>query len=274
MKIVAASLNETFAEAAFTRQSAVFDELYTGNTIVKYKRLRVRQHVLKYLAPGGSVLELNAGTGEDALFFARQGFKVHATDISVGMQHELKQKVSNNKLDGMVSTEVCSFTQLDQLKNKGPYDLIFSNFAGLNCTNELDKVLASFDDLLSPGGMVTLVILPKFCLWETLLVFKGKFGTAFRRFFSKRGRQARVEDTWFKCWYYNPSYIVGRLSNNFQLLGVEGLCSLVPPSYIEGFAEKHLRTYNFLKEKEDKLKSRWPWKYIGDYYIISLRKNE
>jgi len=26
------------------------------------------------------------------------------------------------------------------------------------------------------------------------------------------------------------------------------------------------------KEKEDKLKSRWPWNSIGDYYIISLRK--
>jgi len=92
MKSVAPSLNETLAEAAFSRQSAVFDQLYAGNTIVSYKRQRVRDHVLKYMAPGNSILELNAGTGEDATFFARKGFKVHATDISVGMQSELKKK--------------------------------------------------------------------------------------------------------------------------------------------------------------------------------------
>ncbi len=272
MKTIVANMNETLAEAAFSRQSVVFDELYAGNTIVNYKRERVRDHVLKYMAPGNSILELNAGTGEDATFFARKGFKVHATDISVGMQSELKKKALENKLDGMISTELCSFTKLDQLENKGPYDLIFSNFAGLNCTNELDKVLASFDSLLNPGGVVTLVILPKFCLWEMLLLFKGKFRTAFRRFFSKTGTKAHVEDTYFKCWYYNPSYIIKRIRNNFQVLGIEGLCTIVPPSYIEGFAEKHPRAYRFLKEKEDKLKSRWPWKYIGDYYIISLRK--
>ena len=273
MKTIAPSLNEQLAEAAFTRQSAVFDKLYSGNTIVNYKRARVRQHVLTCLAPGSNILELNAGTGEDALFFARHGFKVHATDISAGMQRELKKKASENKFDHMISTEACSFTQLDQLENKGPYDLIFSNLAGLNCTNELDKVLASFDGLLNPGGTITLIILPKFCLWELLLIFKGKFATAFRRFLSKTGRKARVEDTWFKCWYYNPSYIIKRLSGNFQLLGLEGLCTLVPPSYIEGFAEKYPRAYRFLKEKEDKMKSRWPWKYVGDYYIISLRKS-
>ena len=273
MKTVTADLNEQFAEAAFTRQSAVFDEYYSRNTIISYKRDRVRQHVLKYMAPDASILELNAGTGEDALFFAQQGFKVHATDISAGMQRELKQKIRGNKLDDKVGTEVCSFTQLDRLENKGPYDLIFSNFAGLNCTGELDKVLASFDGLLKPGGVVTLVILPKFCLWELLLLFKGKFRTAFRRFFSKAGRKAHVEGVIFKCWYYNPSYIIKRLKNKFKVLGVEGLCTILPPSYIEGFAEKHSAAYRFLKEKEDTLKSGWPWRYIGDYYIISLRKN-
>ena len=272
MKTIAAGLNEQLAEAAFTRQSVIFDELYSGNTIVNYKRERVRQHVLKHLAPGGNILELNAGTGEDAVFFARQGFKVHATDISAGMQHELRLKAEKNMLEGSISTELCSYTQLNQLKNVGPYDLIFSNFAGLNCTDELDKVLDSFDMLLKPGGMVTLVILPKFCLWETLLLFKGKFKTAFRRFFSARGRKAHIEGAYFKCWYYNPSYIVKRLKANYRLLGIEGLCTIVPPYYIEGFAEKHPQAYRFLKEKEEKLNARRPWRSIGDYYIISFKR--
>jgi hypothetical protein len=50
------------------------------------------------------------------------------------------------------------------------------------------------------------------------------------------------------------------------------LCTLVPPSYIENFAEKHPRTFAILKRKEDKWKASWPWRSLGDYYIISFSK--
>ncbi len=272
MKILSPDINEHLAEAAFTSQSGIFDEIYSGNTIVNYKRDRVRSHVLQYLQPGASILELNSGTGEDALFFSQKGYWVHATDLSEGMQRHLKQKIELNGMSDNVSTELCSFTKLEDLQNRRPFDYIFSNFAGLNCTNELDKVLKSFGDLLKPNGVVTLVILPKFCLWETSMLFKGKFKTAFRRLSGSKGADAHIEGVHFKCWYYNPSFVIKTLKNEFDLLSIEGLCTIVPPSYIENFAEKHPSAYQFLKKKEDKLKTRWPWKYIGDYYIISLVK--
>jgi len=272
MSTVLNHINEQKAAEAFSGQAPMFDEIYGEDTIIAYKRERVRRHVLRRVKPGGSILELNCGTGEDAVYFAGRGHKVHATDISAGMLYQLVQKVGQHKMNKKISFELCSYTNLPELKNKGPFDLIFSNFAGLNCTGELDKVLASLSSLLNPGGLITLVILPKFCLWETLLLFKGKFRTAFRRFFSGNGRKARVEGTYFKCWYYNPSYITKRLKNEFDLVGLEGLCTIVPPSYIEGFAEKHPSGYLFFKKWENKLKTKWPWRVIGDYYIISLRK--
>ena len=265
-------LYEQQAATAFGKQSSVFDEIYSGNAIIQYKRKRVRDHVEELIKPQSKILELNAGTGEDAIYFAQQGHNVHATDISAGMLERLNEKVKNKKLEKNVISEICSFTMLDQLNNKGPYDLIFSNFAGLNCTNELDKVLQSFSSLLGKGGIVTLVVLPKFCLWETLLVFKGKFKTAFRRFFSAKGRKAHIEGEYFQCWYYDPSFIRKHLQKEFDLIQVEGLCSIVPPSYIENFAEKHSKVFNFLKTKEEKWKTNWPWRSVGDYYIISLRK--
>ncbi|MEP7163286.1 MAG: class I SAM-dependent methyltransferase [Ferruginibacter sp.] len=272
MSLQPAHINEEQAAIAFNKQSVVFDELYAANTIIQYKRSRVREHALKYLKPHSNILELNAGTGDDAVFFARQGHHVHATDISTGMQEKLREKVIKDQLTGLVSNEVCSFTELGSLKNKGPYDLIFSNFAGLNCTAELEKVLHSFEGLLKPGGMVTLVMLPKFCLWETLLVFKGKFKTAGRRFFSSKGRKAHIDGHWFTCWYYSPKFILQHLKDKYRFVEIEGLCTIVPPSYIENFAERHPKLYSFLTAKENKLKNKWPWKYVGDYFIITLRK--
>src|SRR5690606_5597122 len=169
--------------------------------------------------------------------------------------------------------ERCSFTSLARLHNKGPYDFIFSNFAGLNCTDKLDQVLDDLPALLKPGGMITLVFLPAFCLWEFLLLFKGKFKTATRRLFGKNGVQAHMEGVIFKCWYYRPSYVIRRLRSSCLLMQAEGLCTLVPPSYIEQFAEKYPRFYRFLQKKENRLKDKWPWKYMGDYVILTFKKH-
>lgn len=272
MNVIDLNINEALTASAFTEQSVKFDDLYSKNPIIKYKRKRVRDHLSKFIVPGQNILELNSGTGEDVVWLAQENCNVHATDISVGMQRVLKQKIKTKGLEKLVNTEICSFTALENLKQRGPYDLIFSNFAGLNCTGDLDKVLLSFSKLLKPKGIVTLVILPKFCLWEFLLIFKGKAKTASRRLFSKKGVSARVEQTYFTCWYYNPSYIIKYLKKDFELLSIEGLCTIVPPSYIENFAEKFPKLFSSLCKIENAWKNKWPWKYIGDYYIISLQK--
>lgn len=265
---------EQRAAAAFGKQSTVFDETYKHNTIVHYKRQRVRAVLQQVLRPHSHILELNSGTGEDAIWLAQQGHRVHATDVSAGMQQVLQQKVAAAGLTASISKELCSFTQLEHLQHQGPYDCIFSNFAGLNCTGELHKVLARFDALLTPGGVAVLVVLPSFCLWELLLLFKGKFKTAFRRLWSKKGVPAHLEGHHFTCWYYNPSYIQKALGAGFTTQVLEGLCTIVPPSYIEHFAERWPRLYPWLCRKEDQWKSSWPWQYWGDYYIIVLEKKQ
>src|SRR6476620_3299872 len=246
MKMISVNVNEQQAASAFSKQSEIFDAIYSDNIIIQYKRKRVRDHINQFLAPNSTILELNSGTGEDAIWFAQQGHQVHATDISSGMQEVLIDKVKEAELTSNISYEQCSYTQLEQLKQQGPYDLIFSNFAGLNCTGELDKVLQSLPSLLNPGGMVTLVVLPPFCLWETLLALKGDFKTAFRRTFSRKGVTAHLEGKYFTCWYYRPSYIINHVKGKMELLGIEGLCTIVPPSYLERFPHKRPRLFRRL----------------------------
>ncbi len=267
-------VHEQAATAAFSKQAPLFDLLYGRDNIIQYKRKRVREHVMRFLPAGSHILELNAGTGDDAVYFAQQGHTIHATDISAGMQRVLEKKISEAQLENKVTREICSFTELENLRQPGPYDLIFSNFAGLNCTPNLEKVLDSFAFLVKPGGLVTLVVLPRFCLWEFMLLFKGKFKTAFRRFSGHRGTPAHIEGEYFRCWYYAPSFIQKKLGGSFETINLEGLCTLVAPSYMENFAVKHPKLYRWLEKKEDKWKARWPWKSIGDYFIITLRKKD
>lgn len=270
--MIEANSQEQLAATAFNKQSSIFDALYAQNVIIQYKRKRVRQHVEQYISANSNILELNAGTGEDAVYFARQGHQINATDIAENMQQILKEKVKQYNLTHKIATELCSFTQLDKLQNKGPYDVIFSNFAGLNCTGKLDKVVLSFSPLLKQGGIVTLVLLPPFCLWEVLLLLKGNFKTALRRFNCKRGVAAQIEGVQFTCWYYKPRFVIDCMKNDYELLSVEGLCSIVPPSYFEKFPNKHKQLFQKLVAWENKLKNTWPWKNIGDYYIVSFRK--
>jgi ubiquinone/menaquinone biosynthesis C-methylase UbiE len=106
--------NKQETARAFNLQSAIFDDLYQGNTIIQYKRERVRSHVLGHLPANSSILELNSGTGEDAVFFGKKGFRVHATDLSEGMLKVLLRKTTDNQLEDRVSQERCSFTELSE----------------------------------------------------------------------------------------------------------------------------------------------------------------
>ena len=65
MKAILNHNNEDQVAIAFNHQSAGFDDLYGLNTIIQYKRERVRERLLSYLKPESHILEINAGTGED-----------------------------------------------------------------------------------------------------------------------------------------------------------------------------------------------------------------
>lgn len=77
--------------AAFSRQSSSFDDIEENNEILQWMRMQIHAHCSRHFKPGDHILELNCGTGIDAVFFAEQGMKVHATDLSDGMLGELKK---------------------------------------------------------------------------------------------------------------------------------------------------------------------------------------
>ena len=52
------NVNEDNAAKAFSKQAAVFDQYDAGNTIIQYKRRRVRERVERDLAPDSAILRI------------------------------------------------------------------------------------------------------------------------------------------------------------------------------------------------------------------------
>src|SRR5215831_16929809 len=78
---------------AFSRQSSHYDADDLQNPLLHDMRVQVYQHVSKFLNKPSRILELNSGTGIDALYFAQHGHLVHATDLSDGMIEQIKMKI-------------------------------------------------------------------------------------------------------------------------------------------------------------------------------------
>lgn len=256
---------------AFSKQSVVFDDLDKSNPIIQWMRNKIRSHVLSQCMPGGRMLELNAGTGLDAVFFAQHGLFVYATDNAEGMINELNRKAEKLNLGDKISTEKCSFTELDKLQTK-EFDYIFSNFGGLNCTDRLDEVIQSFSHLLKSGGKATLVIMPPVSPWELLMSLKGNFKVAFRRL-KKNGTPSNVEGVSFKSYYYSPRSVAKMFGNNYNVIAIKGLGSIVPPPFLDKYAVKSPGLFKILTVMENAVSNAWPFNAWADHFIITMQKN-
>jgi ubiquinone/menaquinone biosynthesis C-methylase UbiE len=232
-------------------------------------RNKVYTHLMRLVPHGARILELNAGTGTDAVQLAQRGYFVHATDIAPGMLNRLLEKVNQLGLENRVTMEARSFLSLQNVQG-APFDAVFSDLGGLNCVPDLTPVIQQLPKILKPGGIVTWVLMPHVCLWEMAEVFRGNFSLAFRRF-SRSTVRAHLEGLNFDVYYFSPRQVIRWFGKDFELLSLEGLSVITPTAESKNFAKWHPRLYQFLSWLDDRLSPHWPWNGWGDFYIITMR---
>ena len=254
---------------AFSRKAKVYDEFGEGHPHLARMRHKVYDHVFRFLRPGDRILELNAGTGTDAVYFAQRGHAVHAIDISPGMLTAISEKIERYGLQDQIAVQACSFTELEKVQ-AGPYQYVFSNFGGLNCIPDLAQVSRQLSRVLSPGGHVTWVILPPICPWELAQIFRGQFKLATRRL-HPQGVLAHVEGVHFMTYYFSPQQVLRALGNDFHLRALEGLSILTPPADHKDFAYRFPRLYQLLARLDDRLSQVPPFNRWGDFTILTAR---
>ncbi|AOW21474.1 class I SAM-dependent methyltransferase [Urechidicola croceus] len=258
-------------DKGFSKISHEYEKLDKYSKLINWMRNRVRTNISSRIKSGDTILEINCGSGIDAVYFAKKGNKVHATDISQGMIEYVESKISSENLQEKLTCEILSFQKLNEL-NKIKFDHIFSNFGGLNCVNEsgLTSIFNSFDILLKPQGQITLVIMPKICFWEFLKIFKGK-KDAFRRL-KKNGIFANIEGEKVKTYYHSSQKIKKLLKNNFTDFKIENISFLGPTGNHNQFPTNYPFLFKIVK-KIDFLSNKLSFMNgFGDYYILSCRR--
>ena len=252
---------------AFSRKAPLYDAFGVDHPNLARMRRRVYAHLEAVMPPTAHLLELNAGTGADAVELVRRGYTVHATDIAPGMVAEIERKIDRHDLANQLTVQQCSFTDLRHVTG-GPFDGIFSNAGGLNCTPDLAPIAAQLPALLRPGSVVTWVIMPRFCPWELLTVFKDP-ATATRRL---TGRAvASVEGVRFETTYFSARQARRAFGPAFEPIRLEGLLVTVPPADNKAFARKHPALYRLLVRLDGWLSPLPPFNHWGDFFILSLR---
>ncbi len=255
---------------AFSRTARRYDDFAEDHPHLTRIRSKVYAHVERAVPRGSTILELNAGTGTDAVELALRGYRVHATDIAPGMLQRGRDKVARLGLEDRVSIEARSFLDLDGATG-GPYDAVFSDLGGLNCTSDLRPVIASLDRLLRPGGVVVWVLMPRICLWELGLAFTGQLGLASRRL-RRHGSRAHLEGLSFDVHYFDPGRVLRDFGAGYELIALEGLSVITPTAESKNLARRHPRIYGALCWLDDRLAPRAPFSGWGDFFIVSLRR--
>jgi len=255
---------------AFTRTAAKYDAFGDDHPHLTRIRRKVYAAVERAVAPGSRILELNAGTGTDAVHLARHGFSVHATDIAPGMLERIRDKVAAGQLEGRVTVQDCSFLDLDRVTG-APYDAVLSNLGGLNCAADLASVLGGLDQVLVPGGTAVLVVMPPICLWELSLVFTGQFRLAVRRL-SRGGTRAHLEGREFTVHYFTPRQVAAALGPRYEVVTVEGLSVITPTAESKNLAKRHPAVYRTLARIDDRLAPHAPFSRWGDFFVLTARR--
>lgn len=219
------------------------------------------------------ILEINCGTGVDALRLATLGHYVTATDASAVMIQEAGKKITFEVKDNLHFLQL-SFSERSGYSFAQPFDIVFSNFGGLNCIDEkaLQQLNNDLAKITNPNAALFFVVMGKFCLWETawhLLTIKP--ATAFRRL--KGQASFAVNGNSMPIYYYSP-HSFSKLFNNYYHCYNHAVGLFVPPSYLESFFLKHPSTLSYLDKLEKRFSNREWMSHFADHYCIVLKRNK
>src|SRR5688572_27985980 len=191
----------------FDAVAPIYDQLFSFGATGKLQRQKVWDYLLSepYFSSPRDVLDINCGTGEDALWFAAHGHTVVATDDSEAMLRVARDKDrSDLRIPPVFLKHDLREKEWKWLPDS--FEVVCSNFSGMNCfgPEDMPNIAGNLLRIMKPQGRLILVLFGRFCISEMMyFATKGKFASAGRRM-SNRPVTANVEGQEVKVWYHSP----------------------------------------------------------------------
>jgi SAM-dependent methyltransferase len=261
--------------APFDAIASTYDDTFTNSSIGRAQRQLVWLEADRAFSIGHQILEINCGTGIDALHLASRGIEVTACDSAPAMIEVARHRLNASAFPRAVDLRCLAIEQLAMLEAEGPYDGIFSNFGGLNCLDDLNSVVRDMSRLVWPGGKLVLCLFGRICLWEILFyTIRGDFHRAFRRFRRKGTIAVLVPGSEIIVHYPGVSELRRIFSPYFRLERWRGVGISVPPSYLESFAASFPRFLKFAA-RIDGCFGQWPGlRALADHVVLTFERTD
>lgn len=257
--------------AAFDELAPTYDQRFTRSKVGRAQRDVVWAEIDRTWKAGDLVLELNCGTGEDALHLACNGVQVLACDGSARMiDIALRRRAIEDPATCVNFIELTT-EEISAISETRNFDGVLSNFSGFNCVADLRNVAMDLSALTRPGAEMLACLSTRFCAWEFIwYLTQANFKQAFRRWpgeveTSVAGRDVHV-------WYPTVSTLKKTFSPWFSLECITGVGIFVPPSYAEQWVSSHPQAFRFLCWI-DRYSKRLPgFRIAGDHMLLRFRR--
>jgi len=259
--------------APFDAVAANYDETFTHSLIGWAQRRATWRELDQAFRPGQRVLELNCGTGIDAVHLADRGIEVVACDVSPRMIEVARQRLRRTAPRARIDFRVLATEEIAELHREGPFDGAFSNFAGLNCVQNLPFVASDLAHLLKPAAPAVLCFAGRYVGWEALwYLLRRDPRKAFRRL--QRGPiSARIaEGVSVHVHYPSVRELARTFAPEFRLRHWRGVGVAVPPSYLEPYAMRFQKIMSAL-EGIDRMAGRCPLaRGLADHALLTFER--
>jgi SAM-dependent methyltransferase len=254
--------------AAFDSRAAGYDHGFSATTIGQLMRQAVWRRCDARFPTGSRVLEMNCGTGEDAVHLGKRGVRVFATDIATGMVQIAASKIAQAGIGNLVTVAQLAWEQLDLLE-EGLFDGALSNFGGLNCVAHVESLKRPLARRLRPGAIALLCVMGPLTPWEWIwYLLRMQPGKAFRRL--KPGGTA-----WsgLRIRYPSIGTIRRAFAPEFRVVRISAIGAILPPPFAERWARRHPAIVKRLDHWERRLETVAPLPWLADHYLLELERD-
>jgi ubiquinone/menaquinone biosynthesis C-methylase UbiE len=260
--------------SAFDAIAETYDARFTYSAIGQAQRASVWKEIDRTFRAGQRILEINCGTGIDALHMAGRGIDVVACDSAPGMIAVARRRSALKGVRGSIDFRVLATEHVAAIQNEKPFDGVLSNFAGLNCVRDLAPVACDLAGLVKPRSSVILCMFGQFCLWETAwYLARRNWNKAFRRFRRSGVPASLSPDADVHVWYPSPGKVQRALSAHFRLRSYKGVGIAVPPSYLEFFPARHPRLFRAASQIDRWLGGCAGYRAMADHMLLIFERN-